>query len=68
MPMIAEHSVQGFLKAMNAAFEAAYTEANDPSLSRNPQVAQALSAAKDAHAKAISAAHAAQCAEGFFGR
>jgi hypothetical protein len=66
MPMIQETSVPGFLNAMNAAFEVAYNAANDPSVARNPFVVQALAAAKEAHRRAVSAAHAAQGAKGFF--
>jgi hypothetical protein len=65
MPMIWETSVVGALGAMDAAFEAAYSAADNSRVALNPAVVTARAAAQAAHANAVDAVRAAQAAGGF---
>ena len=68
MPMIWERSIDGFVRAMNAAFDAAYSAADDPRIANDPAVMAARVAAEVAQADVLKGIQAAQEAGGFFQR
>jgi hypothetical protein len=68
MPMIWERSIDGFVRAMNAAFDAAYSAADDPRIANDPGVMAARVAAEVAQADVLKGIQAAQEAGGFFQR
>src|SRR6516162_9454618 len=65
MSLITETNTAGALAAMEAAFKAACTAAEDPRVASNPAVVAALAAAKAAHNAVIVAVRDAE-AVGFF--
>ena len=68
MPMIWESSIDGLVRAMNAAFDAAYSAADDPRIANDPAVTSARVAAEVAQADVLKGIQAAQEARGFFQR